>query len=207
MGSPKSDALSTQMQMHAVRLVMKSTINASKSPLALDGIYRPIGAAFPNNPTRRQRLRGATGSGHDGLSPSLAPLSRELGPGPSLRTLLRLQFNAKTPDFQAGLFPAFDQTIDDLTRIEFTTACQDAPGILSSDFGQPRAQTCLAEGLGRNLRSKTRWFTDSAIHTKYRISPRSSSMRAEISAASRFRLYIAALPPTNTASGWRKQAA
>ncbi|KAL0746022.1 hypothetical protein Bca101_101476 [Brassica carinata] len=34
--------------------------------------------------------------------------------------------NAKTPDFQAGLFPAFDQTIDDLTRIEFTTACQDA---------------------------------------------------------------------------------
>ncbi|KAL0305324.1 UNVERIFIED_CONTAM: hypothetical protein Sangu_3037000 [Sesamum angustifolium] len=32
-------------------------------------------------------------------------------------------------------------------------------------------------GFGRNLRSKTRWFTDSAIHTKYRISLRSSSMR------------------------------
>ena len=26
-------------------------------------------------------------------------------------------------------------------EIEFTTACQDAPGILSSDFGQPRAVT------------------------------------------------------------------
>ncbi|KAL0641946.1 hypothetical protein Bca4012_103159 [Brassica carinata] len=75
------------------------------------------------------------------------------------------------------------------------------PGALSSDFGQPRAVThgdqlpphilermgttiCdtqadvpSPEGLGRNLRSKTRWFTDSAIHTKYRISPRSSSMR------------------------------
>ncbi|KAI3488499.1 hypothetical protein L1887_47492 [Cichorium endivia] len=42
--------------------------------LALDGIYRPIGAAFPNNPTRRQRPRGATGSGHDGaLTLSGAP--------------------------------------------------------------------------------------------------------------------------------------
>ncbi|WZZ15409.1 hypothetical protein YC2023_108498 [Brassica napus] len=71
-----------------------------------------------------------------------------------------------------------------MTRIEFTTACQDAPGILSSDFCQPRAVThgrsasvpylredggmkiCdtqvdvpRLEGLGRNLRSKTRWFT------------------------------------------------
>lgn len=34
-----------------------------------------------------------------------------------------------------------------------------------------------AGGFGRNLRSKTRWFTGSAIHTKYRISLRSSSMR------------------------------
>ncbi|KAG5400752.1 hypothetical protein IGI04_015359 [Brassica rapa subsp. trilocularis] len=25
-----------------------------------------------------------------------------------------------------------------MTRIEFTTACQDAPGVLSSDFGQLR---------------------------------------------------------------------
>ncbi|WZZ15514.1 hypothetical protein YC2023_108603 [Brassica napus] len=28
-----------------------------------------------------------------------------------------------------------------MTRIEFTTACQDAPGVLSLDFGQPRALT------------------------------------------------------------------
>ncbi|KAK8533427.1 hypothetical protein V6N13_122851 [Hibiscus sabdariffa] len=42
--------------------------------LALDGIYRPIRAAFPNNPTRRQAPRGATGSGHDGaLTLSGAP--------------------------------------------------------------------------------------------------------------------------------------
>ena len=28
-----------------------------------------------------------------------------------------------------------------MTRIKFTTACQDAPDVLSSDFGQPRAVT------------------------------------------------------------------
>ncbi|KAI3480239.1 hypothetical protein L1887_57626 [Cichorium endivia] len=57
--------------------------------LALDGIYRPIGAAFPNNPTRRQRLVVRQGPGTTGLSPSLAPPSRGLGPGPPLRTLLQ----------------------------------------------------------------------------------------------------------------------
>ncbi|CAG7862884.1 unnamed protein product, partial [Brassica rapa] len=57
--------------------------------LALDGIYRPIGAAFPNNPTHRQRLVVRQVPGSTRLSPSLAPLSRELGPGPSLRTLLQ----------------------------------------------------------------------------------------------------------------------
>ncbi|CAG7862882.1 unnamed protein product, partial [Brassica rapa] len=57
--------------------------------LALDGIYRPIGAAFPNNPTHRQRLVVRQVPGSTRLSPSLAPLSRELGPGPSPRTLLQ----------------------------------------------------------------------------------------------------------------------
>ncbi|CAF2086461.1 unnamed protein product, partial [Brassica napus] len=48
----------------------------------------------------------------------------------------------KTSDFQAGLFPSFlDRTSDYMTRIKFTTACQDAPGVLSSDFGQPRGNT------------------------------------------------------------------
>ncbi|CAN7077087.1 unnamed protein product [Brassica oleracea var. botrytis] len=119
------------------------SLSVSRSYLALDGIYRPIGAAFPNNPTRRQRLVVRQGPGTTGLSPSLAPLSRELGPGPLLRTLLQTTIQTpNTSDFQAGLFPSFwTETTDDLTRIEFTTACQDAPGILSSDFGQPRAVT------------------------------------------------------------------
>ncbi|KAK7296740.1 hypothetical protein VNO77_49670 [Canavalia gladiata] len=49
------------------------SLSVSRQYLALDGIYRPIGAAFPNNPTRRQRLVVRQGPGTTGLSPSLAP--------------------------------------------------------------------------------------------------------------------------------------
>jgi hypothetical protein len=81
-------------------------LSVSRPYLALDGIYRPIWAAFPNNPTRRQRLVVRQGPGTTGLSPSLTPPSRGLGPGPPLRTLL--QTTIRTPralDFQAGRFP------------------------------------------------------------------------------------------------------
>ena len=83
------------------------SLSVSRQYLALDGVYRPIWAAFPNNPTRRQRLVVRQGPGRTGLSPSQASLSRELGPGPSLRTPLqttiRMGFNP--PDSQAGQFP------------------------------------------------------------------------------------------------------
>ena len=82
------------------------SLSVSRQYLALDGIYRPLGAAFPNNPTRRQRLVVRQGPGTTGLSPSLAPISRGLGPGPSQRTLLQTTIRtAKPPDFKAGLFP------------------------------------------------------------------------------------------------------
>ena len=71
------------------------SLSVSRPYLALDGIYRPIWAAFPNNPTRRQRLVVRQGPGTTGLSPSLAPPSRGLGPGPPLRTLL--QTTIRTP--------------------------------------------------------------------------------------------------------------
>ncbi|KAK8684308.1 hypothetical protein V6N13_040338 [Hibiscus sabdariffa] len=82
------------------------SLSVSRPYLALDGIYRPIRAAFPNNPTRRQRLVMRQGPGTTRLSPSPTPLSRGLGPGSPLRTLL--QTTIRTPratDFQAGLFP------------------------------------------------------------------------------------------------------
>ncbi|KAK8659448.1 hypothetical protein V6N13_029649 [Hibiscus sabdariffa] len=83
------------------------SLSVSRPYLALDKIYRPIRAAFPNNPTRRQRLVVRQGPGTTGLSPSPAPLSRGLGPGPPLRTLLRTTIRTpRATDFQAGLFPA-----------------------------------------------------------------------------------------------------
>ncbi|WZY99656.1 hypothetical protein YC2023_071985 [Brassica napus] len=86
----------------------------------LDGIYRPIVAAFPNNPTRRQRLVVRQGPGTTGLSPSLAPLSRELGPGPSLRTLLQTTIRMpKTSDFQAGLFPVRSPLLRESLLVSF----------------------------------------------------------------------------------------
>ncbi len=82
------------------------SLSVSRPYLALDGIYRPIGAAFPNNPTRRQRLVVRQGPGTTGLSPSPAPPSRGLGPGPPLRTLLQTTIRTpRAPDSQAGLFP------------------------------------------------------------------------------------------------------
>ncbi|CAL9769432.1 unnamed protein product, partial [Musa acuminata subsp. burmannicoides] len=61
---------------------------------ALDGIYRPIGAAFPNNPTRRQRLVVRQGPSRTGLSPSPAPF-RGLGRSVA-EALLRLQFRQRS---------------------------------------------------------------------------------------------------------------
>ncbi|KAL0641010.1 hypothetical protein Bca4012_102932 [Brassica carinata] len=122
------------------------------SHTSLGGIYRPIGAAFPNNPTRRQRLRGATGSNAAGSHPLWRPF-----PGTWARSvaeaLLGLQFERRRrPIFKLGSSRvirltwgrvedfgssrAFGRSGSDLARIEFTTACQGAPGILSSDFGQ-----------------------------------------------------------------------
>ncbi|CAL5425819.1 unnamed protein product [Camellia sinensis] len=81
-------------------------LSVSRPYLALDGIYRPIRAAFPNNPTRGQRLVVRQGPGTTGLSPSPAPLSRGLGPGPPLRTLLQTTIRTTVSlDFQAGRFP------------------------------------------------------------------------------------------------------
>jgi hypothetical protein len=82
------------------------SLSVSRPYLALDGIYRPIRAAFPNNPTRRQRLVMRQGPGTTGLSPSPAPPSSGLGPGPPLRTLLQTTIRtAWPPDSQVGLFP------------------------------------------------------------------------------------------------------
>ncbi|KAG9438847.1 hypothetical protein H6P81_021252 [Aristolochia fimbriata] len=63
-----------------------------------------IWAAFPNNPTRRQRQK-ATGSGHNGLSPSLGrPIPWDLRPSVAGRLQTTLN-GRKAADSHTGLFP------------------------------------------------------------------------------------------------------
>eukprot|EP00253_Pinus_taeda_P015890 PITA_15890 len=82
------------------------SLSVSRPYLALDGIYHPIRVSFPNNLTCRKRLVMWQGPGLTGLSPSQAPPSKGLGPGPSLKTLLQTTIQLTLPpDFHAGLFP------------------------------------------------------------------------------------------------------
>ncbi|XLR31132.1 hypothetical protein S83_059448 [Arachis hypogaea] len=219
------------------------SLSVSRQYLALDGIYRPIRAAFPNNPTRRQRLVVRQGPGTTGLSPSLAPPSRGLGPGPPLRTLL--QTTIQTPgatDSHAGLFPRVappdlrsrsgrstspagrralnrGRGARDWPRGLFsTTICRGAaPHQEPVSLNQPRArgsreanirplpvpsdgrdggrllvtprQACpQPKGFGRNLRSKTRWFTGFCnSHQVSHFATFFIDARAEISGAGRAR--------------------
>ncbi|KAL2250096.1 UNVERIFIED_CONTAM: Protein TAR1 [Sesamum indicum] len=191
------------------------SLSVSRSYLAFDRIYRPIGAAFPNNPTRRQRLVVRQGLGTTGLSHSPAPLSRGLGPGPPLRTLLQTIIRtAKPPDSQVGLFPirslllreSFNDTEHGTTARELRVqpplvVTKRRPGIECGSAARDRAreanvrphamgggttrcvtprQTC--PGLmasGTTCVQRLDGSRDSAIHTKYRISLLSSSMREQ----------------------------
>lgn len=95
-------------------------LSVSRPYLALDGIYRPIRAAFPNNPTHQQRLVVRQGPGTTGLSPSLAPPSRGLGPGPPLRTLLQTTIRKpKATDSHSGLFPVRSPLLRESLLVSF----------------------------------------------------------------------------------------
>ena len=82
------------------------SLSVSCQYLALEGIYLPLRAAFPNSPTRRPHLVEQHGPDSTGLSPSLTSLSRELGSGALQRMRLQTTTSgAKRRNFQAGLFP------------------------------------------------------------------------------------------------------
>ncbi|KAK7236063.1 hypothetical protein RIF29_45871 [Crotalaria pallida] len=113
-------ALAVPHPTEAHRRPPTCSLSVSRQYLALDEIYRPIGAAFPNNPTRRQRLVVRQGPGTTGLSPSPAPPSRGLGPGPPLRTLL--QTTIRTPratDSHGGLFPVRSPLLRESLLVSF----------------------------------------------------------------------------------------
>ncbi|PHT26213.1 Protein TAR1 [Capsicum baccatum] len=94
------------------------SLSVSRPYLALDGIHRPNWAAFSNNPTRRQRLMVRQGPGMTGLSPSSAPPSRGLGPGPPLRMLLQTIIRTTEPPYsKAGLFSIRSSLLNKSFRI------------------------------------------------------------------------------------------
>ncbi|WZY99381.1 hypothetical protein YC2023_071710 [Brassica napus] len=124
------------------------SLSVSRPYLALDGIYRPIGAAFPNNPTRRQCLVVRQGPGTTGLTLSGAPFQGTWARSVAEDASPDYNSNAEDVRFSSWALPGlwviksfWTGTSDYMTRIKFTTACQDAPDVLSSDFGQPRAVT------------------------------------------------------------------
>ncbi|PHT29705.1 hypothetical protein CQW23_30681 [Capsicum baccatum] len=98
-------------------------------------------------------VRAQRGSFHL-LSPSMEPPSRGLGPSLPLTTALQTTIRMmEPPDSKAGLFPVRSPLLREYLR---------ALGIMAS------GTICVQRLNGSR---------DSEIHTKYRISPRSSSMR------------------------------
>ncbi|KAL2250100.1 UNVERIFIED_CONTAM: Protein TAR1 [Sesamum indicum] len=206
------------------------SLSVSRPYLALHRIYCPIGAAFPNNPTRRQRLVVRQGPGTTGLSPSPVPLSRGLGPGPPLRTLLQTTIRtAKPPDSQVGLFPVRSPLLGesfgrrrarhDNTRVERSTTtgrddrrrgCAREANVRPPRDGRggdamrdAQADVPWPNGFGRNLRSKTRWFMGFCnSHQVSHFATFFIDARAEISVAeSRFDIRETSPPPVHPADG------
>ncbi|KAJ8574327.1 hypothetical protein K7X08_026132 [Anisodus acutangulus] len=56
------------------------------------------------------------------LSPSMAPLSRGLGPGPPLRTLLQTTIQTtEPPDAKVGLFPIRSSLLGESFKLKFAS--------------------------------------------------------------------------------------
>ena len=65
------------------------SLSVSYQYLALDGIYHPLWAAIPNNSTRRRHEYSRMSQARTGVSPSLLPFSKGLGPGHQQTMLLQ----------------------------------------------------------------------------------------------------------------------
>ncbi|KAL2230982.1 UNVERIFIED_CONTAM: Protein TAR1 [Sesamum indicum] len=235
------------------------SLSVSRPYLALDGIYRPIGAAFPKQPDSPTAPRGAAGSGHDGaLTLSGAPFqgtwarsaaedaspdynsdseaarfSSWAVPGSLAVTRGILRVIPPGPGVAVGGAGAFGSNVmpERTTPERGTTARElsvQPPLVVTSRrrgiaFGPTRARVrtggqcppptrraggatrCVTpqadvpwpNGFGRNLRSKTRWFTGFCnSHQVSHFATFFIDARAEISVAeSRFDIRETSPPP------------
>ncbi|PWN86426.1 hypothetical protein FA10DRAFT_235632, partial [Acaromyces ingoldii] len=98
------------------------TCSLSVSPqyLALDGIYHPFGAAFPNNSTRRRCITKPWAStSSTGLSPSMTLLSRRLVRGPTRKTSLEITMRTVRPAFKFELIPLHSPLLGESLLVSF----------------------------------------------------------------------------------------
>ncbi|WZY93894.1 hypothetical protein YC2023_066223 [Brassica napus] len=124
-------------------------------------------------------------SGHDGaLTLSGAPFQGTWARSVAEDASPDYNSNAEDVRFSSWALPGlwviksfWTGTSDYMTRIKFTTACQDTPDVLSLDFGQPRRRALGQKAWGATCVQGLDGSRDSAIHTKYRILLRSSLMR------------------------------
>ena len=82
------------------------SLSVSRQYLALDGIYHPLRAAFPNNSTLRRHFTKNRTPRHTGFSPSMTSCSKEHRRGPAPENYLQITTRApKVPDFKFELLP------------------------------------------------------------------------------------------------------
>ncbi|KAL0745657.1 hypothetical protein Bca101_101847 [Brassica carinata] len=167
MGSPQADALSTQMPRHAATALIRvgprpdsiggpdcsvphpTGTHRRPHPLPPDNFKHSLTLFSKSFSSLPRAPRGATGSGHDGaLTLSGAPFQGTWARSVAEDASPDYNSNAEDVRFSSWALPGlwviksfWTGTSDYMTRIKFTTACQDAPDVLSSDFGQPRAVT------------------------------------------------------------------
>ncbi|PHT26257.1 Protein TAR1 [Capsicum baccatum] len=154
--SPAPIRFSPNNFKHSLTLFSKSfssfphgtcSLSVSRLYLALDGIHRPIWATLPNNLNRRKCLVVRQGPGTTGLSPSPAPPSRGLGPGPPLRTLLQTTIRMTEPPDSKRLSAKGSWSPDarwavaaTAKRVELQPPLAATSVDVDSHLGQPRAR-------------------------------------------------------------------
>ena len=95
-------------------------LSVSRQYLALDGIYHPFRAAFPNNPTLRGHdARTKEHGPHTGFSPSMTSCSKEIGPAPRRSTPLQPTTLVSRPDFKLELFPLHSPLLRESPLVSF----------------------------------------------------------------------------------------
>ena len=96
------------------------SLSVSHQYLALDGIYHPLFAAFPNNKTRRRHFVQQADRHRRGSHPLGRPFPGNLGTGACRSHLDRPQFSgASTEDFRLGLFPVRSPLLGESWLVSF----------------------------------------------------------------------------------------